>query len=496
MAVKTFASLAVMAAKMSSILTTLSAGSGIDVKALTEQLVAAEREPRIELLDARQAKVDAKVSALGQFRSALDALVTALGSRISSGSLSGIASVSDTSVLSMTTNVGATVPRQQLEVRALARGQTLAAAPVADAEAPVGLGTLTIRFGNVAGSTDAEGFVEGALEPLIVTIADGDNSLTGLRNAINDAAAVAGAPVQAQIVTDVNGSRLLLRGAMGAESGFIVESEGDASLEAFRFHEGASGGLSRTQTAEDAIVAIDGVELRRPTNSITDLIAGARLSLAKAAPGQIITVEAVRDAAELSQVVRDVAGALNELAAIGKSLSASDPSSGSVGALVSDSTTRRALQQLGTLGTKQLIAPNGNAPTRLLDIGITVDRYGAFSVDEKRLEKAVASWPAEVEALITALNEPISFTSAGGPFPQIAAAMKVATEGSSGRPTALAAESAAIAKQRVALEDRMTRLTEQYTRQFSALDIAVGKNKSLQDFLQQQIDIWTRSSNA
>ena len=193
---------------MANILTSLSAGSGIDVKALTEQLVAAEKAPRSELLDARQARVDARISALGQFRSALDALVGALGTRIGSGALSGIPAVSDTSVLSMTVDPGAVVQRQQLEVRSLARGQTLASAP-RDAAAPVGLGTLTFRFGAVAGSDAATGFVAGVQDDLVVTVAEGDNSLEGLRNAINDAAAVAGAPLQAQIVSDTNGARLL-----------------------------------------------------------------------------------------------------------------------------------------------------------------------------------------------------------------------------------------------------------------------------------------------
>ncbi|WP_199554959.1 flagellar filament capping protein FliD [Sandaracinobacteroides hominis] len=473
----------------------MSAGSGIDVKALTEQLVAAEKAPRSELLDARQARVDARISALGQFRSALDALVGALGTRIGSGALSGIPAVSDTSVLSMTVDPGAVVQRQQLEVRSLARGQTLASAP-RDAAAPVGLGTLTFRFGAVAGSDAATGFVAGVQDDLVVTVAEGDNSLEGLRNAINDAAAVAGAPLQAQIVSDTNGARLLLRGAMGEASGFTVEAAGEAGLGDFAFGEGVAGGLSRTQTATDAVVAIDGVELRRPSNSISDLVPGARLSLAKAAPGQIVTIEAARNTTQLSQSVRDVGAALNELAGLGRELSNGNPTSGSTGALVADGSTRRALQQLGSVATKQLIEPNGNAPTRLIEIGLGTDRNGNFTVDETRLAKAVANHPAAVEALITALNAPVSFTSAGGPLPQLAAAMKLAAEGSAGQPTALAREAAAITRDRTLLDQRMQRMTDTYTRQFAALDRAVGESRTMQDFLKQQIDMWTRSSDA
>ncbi len=484
---------AVAGGKMVNILTSLSAGSGIDVKALTEQLVAAEKAPRQKLLDARAERVEARISALGQFRTALAALVSALDTRLNSGALSGVPAVSDASILNFTVNPGAIVPRQNLEVRQLARGQTLASAPIADADAPVGQGTLTIRFGAVAGTTDAGAFQPSPLDSLVVTVGPGDDSLAGLKNAINDAAAVAGAPVQAQIVTDANGARLMLRGSLGEASGFTVETAGDAGLEAFRFAQGAGGGLSRTQSATDALVAIDGVELRRPANAIADLIPGARLSLAKAAPGQFVTIEAVRDTAELAQSVRDVSGALNELAALGRQLSSG--STGNVGALTADGATRRALQQMMNLTSAELIPAAGNAPTRLAAIGLTLDRDGNFTIDEPRLSRAVADHPAVVEALVTAMNARGGSGRSAGPLRQLAESFRLAAEGSAGRPTALQLEKAAIARDQTALDGRIQRATDNYTRQFTALDLAVGKSRAMQSYLQQQIDLWTKSNS-
>lgn len=475
---------------MVNILTSLSAGSGIDVKALTEQLVAAEKEPRQKLLDLRFQRVEARISALGQFRSALDALVAALDTRLGSGALSGIPAVSDSSVLTFTVEPGSTIPRQSIEVRQLARGQTLASAPIADAAAPVGQGTLTIRFGAVAESAEAGAFTPSPLDSLVVTIGPGEDSLVGLRNAINDAAAVAGAPIQAQIVSDANGSRLMLRGGLGEASGFTVETSGDAGLDAFGFGEGVAGGLERTQTATDALVAIDGVELRRPANAISDLIPGARLSLARAAPGQYVTLEAVRSGAELAQSVRDVSGALNELAALGRLLSSG--SSGVAGALTADGGTRRALQQLANLTSQPLIPASGGGPVRLSDIGLTLDRDGNFIVDEARLTRAVASHPAAVEALVTALNSKASGTQAAGPLRQLAASFRLAAEGSAGQPTALQLEKAAIARDQTALNERTERAQSNYTRQFAALDLAVGRSRAMQSYLQQQIDLWTK----
>lgn len=475
---------------MDNIVNSLNAGSGIDVKALTDSLIAAEREPRLQLLEARQARVDARISAMAQFRSGLEGVVNALDSRVRSGALSGIPSVSDPSVLGLTITPGATVRRQQIEVRALAQGQTLSSAPISDVGAPVGQGSLTFRFGTVGGTAAATAFAPGASTELTVTIGADRDSLAGLRDAINDAAAQAGVAIEARILSDASGARLQIRGASGEAAGFVVEAGGDPLLGRFAFGVGSSGGLERSQVAADARLAIDGLELRRPTNRISDLVPGATLTLTKAAPGQQVTIEAQRDAAELAQSVRDVAQTFNELRAFGRELSASGVGGGSVGALVSDSTTRRVLQRLGGLTSEVLIPASGAQPTRLADLGLSVDRTGTFIVDETRLARVTTEQPAAVEAIITALSARGSFTTPGGPLRQMATLFRTA-EGSASQPSALQREARAIATDRALLDARIERLRDSYTRQFSELDRAVGQTRQLRTYLQQQIDLWT-----
>lgn len=479
---------------MDNIVNSLNAGSGIDLKALTDSLVAAERDPRVERLDERQARVDARISALGQLRSGLDGVINALDSRIRSGVLSGIPSVSDPSVLGFTVTPGATVRRQQIEVRALAQAQTLSSAVITDAAAPVGQGTLTIRFGNVAGTGAATGFTPGTAANLVVEVGPDRDSLTGLRDAINDAAAAAGAQIEARIVSDSAGARLQVRGASGEAAGFVIEASGSPLLNRFAFAVGGMGGMERNQAAADARVALDGLELRRASNRITDLVPGATLTLTKAAPGQPVAIEAQRDARELGQAVRDLAQTFNELRAFGRELSASGIGGASAGALASDNTTRRVLQRLGGLSSEPLIPANGTAPTRLADIGLSVDRTGTFIVDEARLSRATSEQPAAVEAIITALTARGSATRPAGPLRQMAEQFR-SLEGRPGAPSALQREARAIAADRALLEARMERLRESYTRQFAELDRAVGQSRQLRTYLQQQIDLWTNRND-
>jgi flagellar hook-associated protein 2 len=480
---------------MNSVIQSLNAGSGIDVRGLTDSLVAAEREPRAKLLDDRSARVEARISAMAQFRGGLDGVVNALEGRIRSGSLSGIPAVSDPSVLGLQVAAGRTIARQQIEVRGLAQGQTLASAPITDAAAAVGQGTLTIRFGSVAGTAAATGFTPGTGAALTVTIGPDRDSLTGLRDAIIDAAAQAGVAFDARILSDSAGARLQLRGALGEAQGFVVETSGSVELERFAFGVG-SAGLERAQAATDARIAVDGLELKRPSNRVTDLVAGATLELRKAAPGQLVTIEAVRDPAELAQAVRDLAQTLNELVGFGRTLSAGAGAGGSAGALVADGTTRRVLQQLGSLSSRQLVPANGTAPTRLSELGLSVDRTGVFRVDEAVLARATTDRPEAAEALLTALNVRSSFTTPPGPLRQMAELFRTAAVGAPGQPTALAREQAAIARDRAALDARVESLRDSYTRQFTRLDIAVGQSRQLRTYLQQQIDLWTgRNSN-
>ena len=480
---------------MDNIVNSLNAGSGIDVKALTDSLVAAERDPRVEILDARQTRVDARISAAAQFRSGLEGVVTALDTRIRSGALSGIPAVSDPSVLGLSVTPGATVRRQQIEVRALAQGQTLSSAPIANRDAPVGQGTLTVRFGTVAGSAAATGFTAGALADLSVVIGPDRDNLSGLRDAINDAAAAAGVAIEARILSDAAGARLQIRGASGEAAGFVIETSGDPLLGRFAFGVGVTGGLERSQAAADARVAVDGLELRRATNRIADLVPGATLTLTRAAPGQPVTIEAQRDAGELGQAVRDLAQTFNELRAFGRELSASAVSGGSAGALASDSTTRRVLQRLGGLTTEALIPVNGGQPTRLADLGLSVDRTGTFLVDETRLARAVSEQPAAVEAIITALTARGGPARPAGALRQMAEQFRTVAEGSPGQPSALQRESRAIAAERALLDARMERLRDSYTRQFTELDRAVGQSRQLRTYLQQQIDLWTNRND-
>lgn len=468
-----------------SIAVTLGAGSGIDTKALVTSLIDAQFAAKTKALTARKEAITAQISALSQFRSGLTGFSTALTSLVSGGTLSTQPVSSDTSTLNVALLPGATITglNASVEVRQLATAQVATSGLVADKAAAFGKGTLTITLGSATydSSNVPTGFTpKTGATPVSVTIGDGQNSLAGIASAIN--AAKAG--VTATVISDVSGSRLVLKGETGAEQAFQIDVAEDASapgLSELAFNTGAQG-LSLTRASQDAVVAVDGVEVRRPSNSVSDLIAGVRLDLVKAAPGQPVTLGTQAPTAALSQAVQDIVETYNQLINVAKT-----ETNATTGPLRADAGAREFMRQLGTLTNRELIenAPEGT-PGRLAEIGVQTNRDGTLTLNSAALQSALTRSGPAVERMITqglgaALRTiSLSMTAPTGPLAS-------SQSGYTRLQSALAKEEEKIALE---TENMRTRLT----RQFAGMDARVSAYRATQSFLDQQIKSWTNNA--
>jgi flagellar hook-associated protein 2 len=148
-------------------------GSGIDIDGLVRQLLAAEAQPAQLRISQREARLQSRLSAFGQFKSALDQLRSALAGLTSTATFNGrTAQVADETLLTVQADSSAATGSYGVEVLRLAAAHKLASAPVAAATTAVGYGTLTIAAGGT--SFDVE-------------ITSGAPSLADIRNTINSA---------------------------------------------------------------------------------------------------------------------------------------------------------------------------------------------------------------------------------------------------------------------------------------------------------------------
>ncbi|MBC9034468.1 flagellar filament capping protein FliD [Sphingomonas sp. JC676] len=470
----------------SSITTTLGAGSGIDIKGLVDQLVAAQYENKNNTLTAKNDTLTAQISSVGQIKSAVAAFDSALKSLIKGGSLQTQPASSNTGIVRASAIVGKTIDQLSgtVEVRQLASAQVANAMPVPDKSAAIGTGKLTLTFGTATVTDGAmTGFAAGSGTPIDIDITSANSSLQGIADAIN--AKKAG--VTASILTDGDGSRLVLKGATGASQAFTLaatEDSGAPGLAALNIGVGAAGTTIGT-TAQDAIVAVDGLALKRPTNSIDDLIPGVKLDLVSASPGTKVSLGAIAPTDSLSQAVGDFVDAYNQLYAMLQTATDSV-----TGPLKTDSAAKALMRSMSQLTVKDMTPGAANSePHTLAALGVATNRDGSLKIDATQLTKALVEHPAAVEAMFKD-GAGVSAALAG-----IATAAASSTYGLGASEDRYEKAQAEIADDQqaalAAADDTRTRMT----RQFASMDAIVASYKSTQTFLQQQVDAWNNSNN-
>jgi flagellar hook-associated protein 2 len=465
---------------VSSIVSALGAGSGIDMGALATNLANAQFQLRNDRLVAQSDKLQKQISAASSLKNSLSLLASALGDRVRSGDLAVKPQVANGSVASATSPLGTSGSGSYtLEVTALATNQTLASAPFADSTSAVGAGSLTFRFGATSGSSFAE---DAAHAAVTVDIASG-STLSDIANAIN----AKNFGVSAYVAQTSQGAQLVLKGSEGAENGFVVdatETVGEEGLAALAWNPTAGGDPARLlAVSADAQFKLDGLAMSSASNS-TDMIApGLSLTLTGTNSGAPTQITFPSPVSSVSAAMQDLVTALNEVA--GELNAAVDPTSGD---LVGDPGARSLQRRLSGLGG-EIIMPNApaGAPSTLADLGLAIERDGTFRLDGERLQATLERDPAGAAAMFT--------TGLYGVYATIDKISRSVS--SSSDPGSLAGSVDRYQKLAKQIDDQTAKLTDQQealraslVMRFAKADTQIGQSKSTLSFLQAQIAAW------
>ncbi len=387
--------------------------SGLDVNQIVDDLVAAEGDPPTARLDFRELETEAEVSAMASLKSGLSAFRDA-ASPLSYASTFQSVSInsSDTDSVSATGSSIAKVGTHVVEVSQLAQAHGLASKALPSVTDSVGQGTLNFRFGTYDSSGNTFTANENKTAQSIV-IDSANDSLQGIREAVNGA----GIGVQASIVNDGSGYRLVFRSDdTGAVNGLEITVSGDgdgqnlddAGLSQLAYDPTAAGvgsgkNLSQTVAAQDANFSVDGIAITKSSNTTTDVIEGVTLTLAATTTGAT-TLNVQRDTSTLRSSIDAFIGAFNDLSGIVNELGDYDADGGTAGILTGDSMLRNLEMQLrSTIGSPG-VGLTGTVQT-LADIGITTAADGSLSIsDEASLSSALANDPEAVAALFSVVG--------------------------------------------------------------------------------------------
>jgi flagellar hook-associated protein 2 len=249
-------------------------------------------------------------------------------------------------------------------------------------------------------------------------IGPGSTSLSAIRDAIN----TADGGIRASIVNDGGAApaRLVLTSTRsGATGSMKITVTGDVALSDLLNHDPSSAmpagqALSETIAAQNARYTLDGISMSAPSNTITDAIGGATLTLKKPTAGNI-TLDLTRDDAAVTASVNQFVSAYNQINKSLRDVSAYNATTKVAAALNGDATIRTLQTQLRSI----LSAPvpgSGSAVTMLSQIGVALKSDGTLGIDTATLQRAIGH-PGAIGNLFAAVGKTsdslVSFSAAG-----------------------------------------------------------------------------------
>ena len=397
----------------------------IDVATVVSQLMTTEQK-RMNTLNTSQASYQNQLSAYGTIKGALATFQTSMSNLANKTGFQAVtATPGDATVLTSSATAAATAGTHTIQVNQLAQAQSLASVGQVSATAAIGTGTattLSFDLGSVAGGA----FTSNGAGVKTVTINAANNSLQGIRDAIN----AAGVGVTASIVNDGSATpfRLaLVSNTTGATGNVKITAAagGDAAVSSLMSFNPAGGAQTMTQTmaGQNALVAIDGITVSKASNTITDAIAGVTMNLQKvnATP---TTLTVAKDTAGITSSVQSFVNAYNMLNQTLNSVTAYQPAGSTAPAspLAGDSMLRNLQTQIRSIIAAPL--PNGsNGLTALYQAGVSFQRDGSLLLDSAKLNTAITNNFSALTGLFSASggasDSLVSYASAITPTPGI-----------------------------------------------------------------------------
>ncbi|MCK7578317.1 MAG: flagellar filament capping protein FliD [Chromatiales bacterium] len=376
-----------------NIISSLGAGSGIDIKSLVTQLTAVERAPKDQRLDARKEKLEAQISGYGQLRSAFDTFKGSL-TALSNGDLFNARSATVPNSDVITANKvepGAQTGSYKIEVLEVASAQSLAMTSNAERNGALNKsGELTIRFGEWTydGDTGAPaGFaLNNDRNALTVSIEAGD-SLTSIADKIN----AGNAGVQAAVIKVDDQFQLMLTAPSGRSNAMeITAGPGAVGLDDFLFNT-TTQSATETQKGQDAQLKVNGLTVTRQTNEINDVIAGFSFTINKKGnAGESLNFSITTDKSAADQAIRDFVEAYNTFQKATQELVGftRDKDDNLVrGGLAGDSTARTMINRLREQIGGSVPGAQGGF-TALTNVGIRTERDGSLTINETDFKNA------------------------------------------------------------------------------------------------------------
>lgn len=356
--------------------------SGVDTDSIIKQLMAIERRP-VTRLEAKVSAYQKAISMYNTLSSKFRTLKTAAAALDAFWEFNiKKATSSDEDVLTASASYAADVQSHSITVQQLAMAESEVSQGYSAITDSVGTGVFKIKVGN-------SDWVE-------ITLAEGNNSLQDLKNAIN----ASDADVTASIINDGNPTapyRLVITSnKTGADYYIEIDTSGLSGGTTPVFEDGDEGEAG--QKAQDAILIVDGITVNKSENTIKDLFDGVTLNLHSTSTSAV-NLKIESDIKGLKEKINSFVTAYNDLVDF-ISTSKSDSNY---------STERSTLLQL-EISLRRILSSSIEGSSSnyryLSQVGLTVNDKGNLTFDESDFEDAIKDDFEGVMKLFSSFGKP------------------------------------------------------------------------------------------
>ena len=423
---------------MASSLSFQGISTGLQTDQLVEAILSQESQPLQRLQD-RQSRNNQRLAVLQSFKSSLTALSTSFASLGGTSFNARTVSSTDTTNTYATVSAsGATVGTYDLKIGQVAtRGRI---APTLSGGNPTNLAVADAQSTAVFTGSSATFAIRGTDGVIkTVTLGSANNSLYGLRDAINalgtanpnDPTAKA-LGVTATVVntgTGANPYQLVLTAkdtGTGTTSGVVTLADVTAggavntlgitagTVDSLTTPTTLTGGLASagTDVAQDAKFTLNGIDLVRKSNTVTDAVDGVTFNLKQGAQPTATTFTVALDKSAITSAMQDAVSKFNAMLKVYKD------ASGTGGALANDPSVRSIVSQVrAALAGTPAGLPTTATVTSTADLGLKTNRDGTLSLDATAFQAALDKDPAAAKRIFAftgeSSNGAVSFYAGG-----------------------------------------------------------------------------------
>jgi flagellar hook-associated protein 2 len=450
----------------------LGSGAGFDTKKIVSTLVEAEKASSQASIDRSTTSVEAKISGMAQLKSSLQTLKSAFEvvDDKRDFNFSALSNTNPASVYADFDSSTSVPGTYKVSVHQLAQNDSIQSSAFSSRTADqngTDAATVVIKIGTGTATT--------------VSLAAGSTSLDDLVEGINNL----DIQVTARVVEISTGSyRVIVEGPQGADNTLtITDSVYQLTTD--------EAGSNKLQAAQNASVTVNGLTVERPSNEVDDLVPGLKLDLMVVTSADVV-LSVSRDTSMAKNAITNLVAAYNAFDGVMKDLVGATTSSGDAGALKSDSSISAIRDTVKAFLTSDSSTP-GTTIAGMSDMGIAIQRDGTFAINSTTLGTAMTSHYDEIAKLFSGDSDDQSAYSAdarglaGDVVSQIDDYLSwdglITLREAANKST----ESTISTKQET-LDARMVKVEDRYTKQFSTMSKIMDEMKSMQTYLEQQLN--------